>query len=137
MEIFYIENSTDESLTFSMICNDDIKYDMNLDVYRNEIFLTIIKKLRARSNSKFPVAPEGKIIIMDCEMNILIGALEKFQRILNNFIVYDAEGNIILTMDDINENTFITYEVINIEYVIKITPDIVEAGRMKYAGRKE
>jgi hypothetical protein len=100
-EIFYIENSTNGSLTFSMICNDDIEYHRNLDVYKNEIYFTTIRRLRARSNSKFPILPEGKIIIMDCQVNIHMRALEKFQRILKNFTVYDAEGNLILSMDDI------------------------------------
>jgi hypothetical protein len=113
-----------------------------VDIYINGVYYTSIEKLQSVVVAKHPVPIGAKESFVVCQTNILITALEKFQRIIKTFVVYDSAENIILTIDDIDENAFITHgdmtnEYNFIDHIIKITPEIVEVGRRKYAGRKE
>jgi hypothetical protein len=137
-ERIYIENSGYEDLLCTIIQQDGITNVV--DIYRNGVYHNSIEKLQCASVAKYPIPIGAKESFIVCQTNISVTALEIFQRVIKAFIVYDSKGNIVLTMDDINENTFITFgdmatEYNFIDHIIKINPDIVEAGRRKYAGR--
>jgi hypothetical protein len=53
-----------------------------------------------------------------------------FHRLVEDIIVYDPYGNVIMTINDINENTF--KEENEIRSFIEVTPDIIKEGGEKY-----
>jgi hypothetical protein len=59
----------------------------------------------------------------------------------DEFIVYDDDGNIILTMDDLQRGVSFrpfdeTLKYANATVVFHVTKEMVESGRRKYTGRK-
>ncbi|GHU77793.1 hypothetical protein FACS189462_0620 [Spirochaetia bacterium] len=133
---FSIENTSDENLTFTEIRQDGIT--SSVDIYRNGVFVSTIMNLRVHESIKFPLVPKGEIIIMTCHVNITIKPIEKFHGAIKEFFVYDSDGNIILTIEDINEDFFttsgdMTNEYNHIDHILRITPEMVEAGRKKYS----
>jgi hypothetical protein len=57
--------------------------------------------------------------------------LQIFHRLVEDIVVYDSYGNVIMTIDDINENT-LKSENDGLLSLIEITPDIVKEGGEKY-----
>jgi hypothetical protein len=81
---------------------------------------------------------------------ITLNGKELFDNLIDEFIVYDEEGNIIMTLDDITENSFTEDYVVTSAYTdsnsenagdtrlqdaIFITPEILEKKKKKYAGQ--
>jgi hypothetical protein len=60
--------------------------------------------------------------------------LQVFDYFVKEFVVYDHNGDVIMTKEDINEHTLAVYENLIDYSVIEITPEIVNAGRQKYRG---
>jgi hypothetical protein len=69
--------------------------------------------------------------------------IDVFRYLLEVFIIYDAEGNVVMTLDDVTEDSLTInklapdFSTSSVHIKIVITPETVEAGRRKYAGRKE
>ncbi|MDR1325238.1 MAG: hypothetical protein LBK00_04295 [Treponema sp.] len=71
---------------------------------------------------------------------IFIDGYDIMHTFFDEFIVYDGDSNIILTMDDLQRGvSFRPFdETLEIKYavVLRVTEEMVESGRRKYAGRK-
>jgi hypothetical protein len=62
-------------------------------------------------------------------------AKETLNIVISELIVYDMEGNIVLTLDDIHEENFeYTDQQRRLSPCIMVTQEMVQAGRLKYAG---
>jgi hypothetical protein len=60
-----------------------------------------------------------------------------FHSLVEEFIVYDIKGNIIMTIDDIDEESFTIFGSGARELIIYITQETIENGRRKYGERKQ
>jgi hypothetical protein len=60
--------------------------------------------------------------------------LQVFDYFVKEFVVYDHNGDVIMTKEDINEHTLVAYEDLIDYSVIEITSEIVKTGRQKYRG---
>jgi hypothetical protein len=69
--------------------------------------------------------------------------IDVFHYLVEVFIIYDAEGNVVMTLEDVTEESLTIiklapdYSTSSFHIKIVITPEIIRAGREKYAGRTE
>jgi hypothetical protein len=73
---------------------------------------------------------EGKL------MYIAVDGAHLIKLCYETFIMYDADDNIIMTIDDLNENSFVEYKY-KYGLALIVTQEMVEAGRRKYTGTTE
>jgi hypothetical protein len=83
--------------------------------------LTIQPILTTQKGKLIYIAIDGAHLIKSC---------------YETFIMYDADDNIIMTIDDLNENSFVEYKY-KYGLALTVTQEMVEAGRKKYAGTTE
>ena len=100
------------------------------------------ERFRAPPNTilLFKYEPEFDLVITpkgeyERAYNRTTPAKETFKKFVNELILYDKEGNVVLMLDDIQENNF-EYEglpEVKLWPCIMVTPEMVQAGREKYA----
>jgi hypothetical protein len=65
--------------------------------------------------------------------------IDVFHYLIEFFIIYDAEGNVVMTLNDVTEESLTITKMAphasnsSVQIKIVITPEIVRAGREKYA----
>jgi hypothetical protein len=166
---YMIVNNSDENIIITFKINEILKQGQNRFLYENDfhyisgIHFDIINEIIPYRNSYFGGVRNLKYrvlirryLIIDYKYTNLSG-VDLFDYIVDEFIVYDMFGNIIMTLDDITEdhfredyidpyieeydddflNTFLFYyqnenETRTMSYGIFITQNIINAGRIKY-----
>jgi phage antirepressor YoqD-like protein len=142
-EIYVIQNDSNETLFYSVSSLDELDkfsevlyFEDGILVDKIQIFGPPTKDNRRR------VSANGFSMLVEVIKNINIGRLQKFNRLFDTFIVYDSEGYIIMTKEDIDDNSFsIEFgDIVNsytmTGYYLHITQEMVEVGRQKYAERE-
>jgi hypothetical protein len=99
-----------------------------------------------------PSYPERALFTIEQDLHLFtppeeipeaIPYIDIFHYLVEVFIIYDAEGNVVMTLDDVTEDSLTInkmapdFSTSSVQIKIVITPETVEAGRRKYAGRKE
>jgi hypothetical protein len=142
-EIYVIQNDSNETLFYAVSSLDELGIFYEIPYFEDGIFIDIIKIYRPPppNDDRRRVSANNSRILVEVIKNINIGKLEKFYRLFDTFFVYDSEGNIIMTIEDIDDNSFLikfgdtenNYSMTG--YYLHITQEMVEAGRKKYEGR--
>jgi hypothetical protein len=142
-ETYTVVNDTGNDISF------DIEYKPDMDYPHADIYFDdgdIINKLRFWDRptpevlGTFVVPPDTFSPFATYIKNIRVDILQKFQLIVENIYVYDSEGYIIMTKEDIKEDSFIvdagniTDDFIITVYGLHITQEIAETGRKKHNG---
>jgi len=123
---------------------------INFDYYEDNIFITGIHGERCREVNKRYLFPNGLIPFLALDFpivsfpifslranTVLASNLQHyvglFHYLLEEFTIYDEESHVIMTMDDITEDSFTFQENIN-SYLIMlyITPELIKNGRQRH-----
>jgi len=155
-EIIIIANNSSSIIYFAF----NIKQYGPLDYYEDDFFIGTIRPRNAvREQKEYLLEPGNYLMLIQFRTNLLIGIIQKFKSYIENFIVYDIDRKIILTLDDMQEGTIIVYDYLdnsiiekneregtikieffgkpdvylsNVDYTIEITDDLILKGREKY-----
>jgi hypothetical protein len=138
-ESYLIRNDSNETIYFIVSCTDELHIFSEIPYFENGILIDFIKMyVPIETNTMYIVEPNNFEKIVEVIKNTSIGMLDKFHRLFDGFAVCDSEGNLIMTIEDISENSFsVRGDIMNIyamtRYDLHITQEMVEVGRQKYA----
>jgi hypothetical protein len=144
-EYCYVDNNTNSELFLSLTYVDDFIHleqgrQYELPIYENGDQIGFFDPLKLNSNTqrikkvtyvlRTTSDWSGDIFRFYREIDPTnrLSHLTLFRNLVEDFLVYDSAGNVIMTIEDINENT------LKGDYVsmISITPEMAENGRGKY-----
>jgi hypothetical protein len=133
---YRIVNNSSTDIMVTAIPKDSVNRE-GIDFIKDGITISKIRLTTFLTSNKHLVSKDkiNECSIFDMLPNYEIAASDIFRYLLKEFVVYDIEGYIIMTMNDITEEIFTRSE--RRMFSICITQEMVEAGRRKYAGRKE
>jgi hypothetical protein len=119
--------------------NKDLATYSKVDYFEDGVFIDQITVILSGTSGSYTILPGRRALIVAFDhysYRTHIGVLEKFLLVVEDLVIYDSEGHTIMTLEDISEDTF-SVEDYERGFVIHITPEVIEAGRRKYAGRKK
>lgn len=134
-ELFQLENDSSYEIMFT-IKTIDPAHGRLIDYYKQGVFIDKIELKSSYSIDKYHVPVKETESLFYVYRNDNISVIEKFFVIVKDFIIYDRDGNIILTLDDIYEELFYSLGTMNILHIIRITDEVIEFGRRKYSERR-
>jgi hypothetical protein len=147
---YIIINESNENIFLTMIANADFRENGGVisDKYTDDFGSIAIRPYGADCikrcftrgthvswNRILTIAPilttqEGKL------MYIAIDGAHLIKSCYETFIMYDADDNIIMTIEDLNENSFVEYKY-KYGLALTVTQEMVEAGRKRHGTRNE
>jgi hypothetical protein len=133
---FGITNNSDEELLCTMVPKEGVNDPRWIECYENGIFLGDIRvyrvysfKRRLLERHNWDEADPLFVLRSDYVWNE-IPKIVIFRNVIEDFFLYDMNGNIIMTMDDVEDYLGIGL----MPDWIFISQEAVETGRKKYAG---
>jgi hypothetical protein len=133
---FGITNNSDAELLCTIVPKEGVNDPKRIECYENGILLGDIRVYRVYSFERrllerrnWDEADPLFVLKSDYEWNE-IPRIVIFRNVIANFFVYDMKGNIIMTIDDVEDYLGIGPWP---DWIF-ITQEMVEMGRKKYAG---
>lgn len=125
VECFFIENTSGEAIMYDVSFYDDVSHSENRTA--NGIEFGYVSPVR-----KDTIEPGGLAHLFECKRNEDISSFMKFRSIVKELNIYGSNGRLILTLDDIFEDSFTPGSRGVVAFTIVIDGQTIEQGRGKY-----